>query len=81
MAAKKSGWTERDRERERELLAAMAELEAGTPEYTTARDELVTMNLPLVEYLARRFQDRGEAHEDLVQVGTVGLIKRILMWI
>ncbi|KKK76626.1 hypothetical protein LCGC14_2861760, partial [marine sediment metagenome] len=41
------------------------------------RDELVKMYLNLVEYLARRFKNRGEPLEDLVQVGTIGLIKAI----
>ncbi|MCH9817002.1 MAG: RNA polymerase sigma factor SigF [Actinomycetia bacterium] len=77
MAATKSRWTERDRAREHELLDRMQLLDAADPEYATNRDELVTMNLPLVEHLARRFRDRGEAHEDLVQVGTVGLIKAV----
>lgn len=35
------------------------------------------MHLPLVEHLARRFRDRGESHDDLVQVGTIGLIKAV----
>lgn len=42
-----------------------------------ARDELVHLHLPLVEHCARRFRHRGEPHEDLVQVGTIGLIKAI----
>jgi len=41
------------------------------------RDELVQMYLNLVEYLARRFKSRGEPLEDLVQVGTIGLIKAV----
>jgi RNA polymerase sigma-B factor len=41
------------------------------------RHELVELHLPLAEYLARRFGNRGEAHEDLVQVATIGLIKAI----
>jgi RNA polymerase sigma-B factor len=41
------------------------------------RDELVRMYLNLVEYLARRFKNRGEPLEDLIQVGTIGLIKAI----
>lgn len=41
------------------------------------RDELVRMYLNLVEYLARRFKSRGEPLEDLVQVGTIGLIKAV----
>jgi RNA polymerase sigma-B factor len=42
-----------------------------------AREGLVTLHLPLVEHCARRFRNRGEPFEDLVQVGTIGLIKSI----
>lgn len=42
-----------------------------------ARDELVEMYLNLVKYLASRFRNRGEPVEDLIQVGTIGLIKAI----
>ncbi|MFA6573925.1 MAG: RNA polymerase sigma factor SigF [Nocardioides sp.] len=42
-----------------------------------ARDALVHLHLPLVEHCARRFRNRGEPFEDLVQVGTIGLIKSI----
>ncbi len=70
-------WSERDREREHEILAELSGMPADDPRRKPLRDELVTMNLPLVEYLARRFRERGEAHEDLVQVGTLGLIKAV----
>jgi len=70
-------WTDEDRKHEHELLARMAELDPSDSEYQAVRDELVTMNLPLVEYLARRFRDRGEPLDDLVQVGTVGLINAV----
>jgi RNA polymerase sigma-B factor len=43
----------------------------------TARDALVHLHLPLVEHCARRFRHRGEPYEDLVQVGTIGLIKSV----
>jgi RNA polymerase sigma-B factor len=39
------------------------------------RDRLIEAHLPLVQSVARRFAGRGEALEDLVQVGAVGLIK------
>ncbi|MDT9593703.1 RNA polymerase sigma factor SigF [Nocardioides zeae] len=42
-----------------------------------ARDGLVHLHLPLVEHCARRFRNRGEPFEDLVQVGTIGLLKSI----
>ena len=35
------------------------------------------MHLPLVQHLARRFRNRGEPYDDLVQVGTIGLIKAV----
>jgi len=41
------------------------------------REELVQRHLPLVHYLARRFRDRGESLDDLVQVATIGLIKAV----
>ncbi len=43
----------------------------------TPRDALVHLHLPLVEHCARRFRNRGEPFEDLVQVGTIGLLKSI----
>jgi RNA polymerase sigma-B factor len=41
------------------------------------RERAIVENLPLVRALARRFSNRGEPLEDLVQVGTIGLIKAI----
>jgi len=41
------------------------------------RQELIEAHLGLVEYLARRFAGRGEPLEDLVQVGTIGLVKAV----
>src|SRR2546430_13579314 len=41
------------------------------------RDELVEAHLGLAEYLARRFCNRGEPLEDLVQVASVGLLKAL----
>jgi RNA polymerase sigma-B factor len=42
-----------------------------------ARERLIEAYLPLVRALARPLRDRGEALEDLVQVGSIGLIKAI----
>jgi RNA polymerase sigma-B factor len=52
-------------------------LEEGTPEYQYARNTLVEMNMSLVRYAAGRFRHRGDDMEDIVQVGTIGLIKAI----
>ncbi|MGX7763348.1 SigB/SigF/SigG family RNA polymerase sigma factor [Streptomyces angustmyceticus] len=55
----------------------LATLEEGTAEYQYARNTLIEMNLSLVRYVARRFRSRGQEMEDVVQVGTIGLIKAI----
>jgi RNA polymerase sigma-B factor len=72
-----SRWGDAERARERELIAVMASVPEDDPAHRRARDELVTLHLPLVHFLARRFRDRGEPLEDLVQVGTIGLIKAV----
>lgn len=64
-----------DRERREctwELLRTYRE--TGEP---AARERLVELHLPLVRALARRHAHRGERLEDLVQVGSVGLIEAI----
>jgi len=41
------------------------------------RDELITMYLNLVGYLASKYRGRGEPVDDVVQAGTIGLIKAV----
>jgi RNA polymerase sigma-B factor len=53
-------------------------LDEGTREYQYARNTLIEMNISLVQFAASRFRNRGSgAMEDIVQVGTIGLIKAI----
>lgn len=66
-----------DREASRALLERVAQLPEDDPERAAAREQLVRLHLPLVEHLARRFRNRGEPLDDLVQVATIGLIKSI----
>jgi RNA polymerase sigma-B factor len=68
-----------DRARTHELFTELAAATAAGEEdqRRRVRDELVKLHLPLVEYLARRFRNRGEPLDDLVQVATIGLIKAI----
>lgn len=65
------------REQARELLATLASMAPEDPARPGLRDRLVELHLPLVEHLARRFRNRGEPLDDLVQVATIGLIKSI----
>lgn len=65
------------RKRSAEFFVIFRDEEASDAARTTAREDLVHLHLPLVEHCARRFRNRGEPHEDLVQVGTIGLIKAV----
>ena len=58
-------------EQEKDLLARMAAGESA------ARDELITHNLRLVVYLARKYENSGVPTEDLISIGTIGLIKAV----
>ena len=53
---------------------ALEELEQGSEE---AKRHLVEHNLRLVVYIARRFENTGTGLEDLISIGTIGLIKAI----
>ncbi|MHB8148494.1 MAG: RNA polymerase sigma factor SigF [Vulcanimicrobiaceae bacterium] len=74
-----------ERERTRALFAAFAIGRArheNTPahhdaEYERLRNDLVVAHLNLVRFLALKFANRGEPLDDLIQVGTVGLLKAI----
>ena len=57
------------REREAELIERIGE--------ESARQELIEHNLRLVVYIARRFENTGVGIEDLISIGTIGLIKAV----
>ena len=59
------------------MFEQLAALEAGTGEHEALRAALIERHLPLVTFMARKFADRGEPLDDLIQVGTIGLIKAI----
>ncbi|MEU1585080.1 sigma-70 family RNA polymerase sigma factor, partial [Streptomyces anthocyanicus] len=61
----------------RSLFLRLAALGEDSPERAYVRDTLIELNLPLVRYAAARFRSRNEPMEDIVQVGTIGLIKAI----
>ncbi|WP_405916666.1 RNA polymerase sigma factor SigF [Streptomyces sp. NBC_00728] len=59
------------------LFGELKVLDPGTPEHNRVRGALIEANLPLVRYAAARFRSRNEPMEDVVQVGTIGLINAI----
>jgi len=56
---------------EEELLSRMAE------EPEKVKSELITHNLRLVVYIAKKFDAAGAGIEDLISIGTIGLIKAV----
>ena len=58
-------------------LDRLCRLERSDPEHGRLRERVVHAQLPLVHHLAQRFRGRGESYDDLVQVGTIGLIKAV----
>ncbi|MCI8698694.1 MAG: RNA polymerase sporulation sigma factor SigE [Oscillospiraceae bacterium] len=61
------------REEEGRLLSALEGEEARGE----ARSQLIEHNLRLVVYIARRFENTGVGIEDLISIGTIGLIKAV----
>ena len=49
-------------------------IRAGAPD---AREPLITHNLRLVVYIAKKFESPGAGVEDLISIGTIGLIKAV----
>ena len=60
-----------DRAEEAELIARLEQGDAR------ARNKLIEHNLRLVAYIARRFENTGIHIEDLISIGTIGLIKAV----
>ncbi len=59
-------------EQEQALLAKL-----GTRDETKAKEILIEHNLRLVVYIAKKFDNTGIGVEDLISIGTIGLIKAI----
>jgi RNA polymerase sigma-B factor len=64
-------------EAEQALFNALHDASSSDEQRSAARDALVEMHLPLVRHLARRYAERGEPMEDVIQAGTIGLIQAV----
>lgn len=60
-----------------DIFRRLSTLAKESVEYRRQRDEVVERCLPLAEQIARRFANRGEPLEDLVQVARVGLVSAV----
>ncbi|GAA1695967.1 SigB/SigF/SigG family RNA polymerase sigma factor [Fodinicola feengrottensis] len=59
------------------LFVELGGLAEEDPRRADVRDRLVTEYLPVAEHVALRFRNRGEPHDDLVQVARLGLVKAV----
>lgn len=66
-----------DKELVRGLLVELGCPATSRERQDVLREEIVGLHLSLAEHLARRFRNRGEPLDDLVQVAMVGLLKAI----
>ena len=68
-----------EKEQEQKCLVALSDLTTKTKDYSKedARKMLIEHNLRLVVYLAKKFENTGICVEDLISIGTIGLIKGI----
>ena len=77
MTDETSRWTPQQAEEVARLFERLATPGIGVDEYRAVRERIIEANLPLVTYLTRRLAARHGPVEDLVQVGSVGLIKAV----
>ncbi|WP_380282826.1 SigB/SigF/SigG family RNA polymerase sigma factor [Kitasatospora purpeofusca] len=59
------------------LFERLAGLPRETHAYSYVRGTVIELNMPLVRFIAGRFRHRPEDMDDILQVGTVGLIKAV----
>ncbi|MFB7617734.1 SigB/SigF/SigG family RNA polymerase sigma factor [Kitasatospora sp. NPDC056181] len=59
------------------LFARLAGLERESAAYSYVRGTIIELNMPLVRFVASRFRNRSADRDDILQVGTIGLIKAV----
>jgi RNA polymerase sigma-B factor len=62
------------------MFRELSKLEPDSPEFRRHRDRIVERCLPLADHIARRFDGRGEARDDLIQVARVGLVNAVIRY-
>ena len=60
-----------------DMFRHLQTLEDGSPEYRRHHLAIIEECLPLADHIARRFRNRGEPLDDLIQVARVGLVKAV----
>jgi RNA polymerase sigma-B factor len=59
------------------MFVQLSTLPPESAEYKKLREAIISCCLPLADHIARRFKNRGEPVEDLIQVARVGLLNAV----
>jgi RNA polymerase sigma-B factor len=59
------------------MFRRLQALDPESPEFHRQRDQIIARTLPLANHIARRFRNRGEPLDDLVQAARVGLVNAV----
>lgn len=62
------------------MFRELAKYDVDSPDFRKRRDRIVQRCLPLADHIARRFDGRGEARDDLVQVARLGLVNAVIRY-
>ncbi|CAM5292433.1 SigB/SigF/SigG family RNA polymerase sigma factor [Mycolicibacterium aubagnense] len=60
-----------------EMFRQLRNAAEDSAEYLEQRDAIIERCLPLADHIARRFEGKGEARDDLLQVARIGLINAV----
>ncbi|MGV0791447.1 SigB/SigF/SigG family RNA polymerase sigma factor [Mycolicibacterium sp. XJ1819] len=60
-----------------EMFRRLKTLDEGSVAYRRQREAIIERALPLADHIARRFRNRGESLDDLVQAARVGLVNAV----
>lgn len=60
-----------------EQIRELRKLDEHSVAFSRRRDAIIARCLPLADNIAARFRNRGESHEDLVQVARLGLVNAV----
>jgi RNA polymerase sigma-B factor len=59
------------------MFRELRELPEESSQFARQRDRIIERCLPLADHIARRFEGRGEARDDLIQVARLGLLNAV----
>lgn len=60
-----------------DMFRTLATLDPDTPRWHRQRDRIIVRCLPLAANIARRYRQRGQDDDDLVQVARIGLVNAV----